>query len=301
MPKQFIPNYKEFYESRWFSPADGTRAARDRASAASRCRSASTCCSTAGTRRSWSASRSARTSGCRSRPARSRRWPGRTCCSTSRPATRRSARAPYRTRPRRRPVGPLHRRLCLRRVRADRVDDRPRLRRPLPDRRERPAAGGVAPRRRRRPMRRDSYWITATSTSSGSRPTAAPRPASTTARGTCRRLSAHVPFALLDRQMPGLKRVVAGTPFVPAEGRRAAPPLRRDLRHPVRRPGQAAGAASGRHAAATSASPAGSIRRWPCWWPSRRATCSAWPPPDPRPDHARLRHDAADADQRPAP
>ena len=24
VPKQYIPNYKEFYESRWFSPAAGT-------------------------------------------------------------------------------------------------------------------------------------------------------------------------------------------------------------------------------------------------------------------------------------
>ena len=30
VPKQFIPNYKEFYESRWFSPAVGNEPARDR-------------------------------------------------------------------------------------------------------------------------------------------------------------------------------------------------------------------------------------------------------------------------------
>ena len=58
-------------------------------------RSESTCSSAARPRRVpvVVASRSARISGCRSRPARSRRRPGRRCCSISRPATRPSARA----------------------------------------------------------------------------------------------------------------------------------------------------------------------------------------------------------------
>ncbi len=44
VPKQYIPNYKEFYESRWFSPAVGTVPPRS-SSAASASPSASICCS----------------------------------------------------------------------------------------------------------------------------------------------------------------------------------------------------------------------------------------------------------------
>ena len=85
VPKQFLPNYKEFYESRWFSPAVGKEPAeidlggrivpfgidllfeaRARAGKAGR--------------GAWSsASRSARTCGCPCPPARSRPWPGRRC------------------------------------------------------------------------------------------------------------------------------------------------------------------------------------------------------------------------------
>ncbi len=86
VPKQFLPNYKEFYESRWFSPAVGKEPAeielggrmvpfgidllfeaRGRAGEA-------------GLKAWLSASRSARTSGCRCPRARSRPWPGRPCC-----------------------------------------------------------------------------------------------------------------------------------------------------------------------------------------------------------------------------
>ena len=79
VPKQFIPNYKEFYESRWFSSADGPRAEGDRLRRPARSRSGSTCCSSAERRTPWSSgSRSARTSGCRSRPARSQAIAGAT-------------------------------------------------------------------------------------------------------------------------------------------------------------------------------------------------------------------------------
>ena len=96
VPKQHLPNYKEFYENRWFRPADGSEPAEidvpggrvpfgiDLLFECQEC---------AHDVRSWWGSRSARTSGCRFRPARSRPWPGRRSCSTSRPATRRSARA----------------------------------------------------------------------------------------------------------------------------------------------------------------------------------------------------------------
>ena len=99
VPKQYLPNYKEFYESRWFSPASGTRAGRDRAGRPARAlRDRSSVRGESREQadrpaRSWWASRSARISGYPSPPARSRRWPGRRSRSTSRPATRRSARA----------------------------------------------------------------------------------------------------------------------------------------------------------------------------------------------------------------
>ena len=82
-----------------------------------------------------------------------RRSPGPTSCSTSRRATRRSARAGYRTEL---VVGQSGR--CIAAYAyascgAVGIDDRPGLRRALPDRRERPAAEAVAPGRRRRPDR----------------------------------------------------------------------------------------------------------------------------------------------------
>ena len=80
---------------------------------------------------------------------------------------------------------------------------------------------------------------------------------------------------------------------------RASPPLRRDLRHPVRRAGQANRAAPAEHAAQSRY-----LRR-----PRFHARASGHghdvrharprPPADPRPDHARLRHDPAHPDQCP--
>ena len=48
VPKQFIPNYKEFYESRWFSSATGKEPKTIVLGGASPSRSASICCSTPG-------------------------------------------------------------------------------------------------------------------------------------------------------------------------------------------------------------------------------------------------------------
>ena len=93
VPKSFIPNYKEFYEGRWFAAAATAAAAKS---------------SLHGTDRpvrhrpplrrarhrglDRSASKSAKTCGYRCRPVRTRRWPGRRCWSTCRRATRSSAR-----------------------------------------------------------------------------------------------------------------------------------------------------------------------------------------------------------------
>ena len=81
------------------------------------------------------------------------------------------------------PVGPIDRGVCDGRQRAIGIDDRRGFRRPLPDRRERPAAGRVAPGRRR-PADPPRLVLRSpgTSTSPSCTPTAGSRPASTTAR-----------------------------------------------------------------------------------------------------------------------
>lgn len=69
VPKCHIPDYAEFYESRWFASGQGRR--RSRSSCAGRvCRSDPTCCSTSAVRGArW---RYARTCGCRPRRRRRR-------------------------------------------------------------------------------------------------------------------------------------------------------------------------------------------------------------------------------------
>ena len=91
-PKSYLPTYREFYERRQL--AAGRRRARrdDPRSAATRSRSAPTCCSRPRTcPASSSTSRSARTCGSRSRRARRPRSPARPCCSTCPAARSRSA------------------------------------------------------------------------------------------------------------------------------------------------------------------------------------------------------------------
>ncbi len=68
-----------------------------------------------------------------------------------------------------------------------------------------------------------------------------------------------------------LLRTIDAHPFVPKERRPAARALRGDFSDAGRRAGQAARThrQTGRR---PSASPAASIRRWPCWWRARRWT-----------------------------
>ena len=142
---------------------------------------------------------------------------------------------------RRQPVGPLPRRLRLRLVRRARIDDRRRLRRPLPDRRERHAAGRVASassatstllvadvdldRLRSDRLRTNSFGDAAARRRHG------------------RELSRASPFDLdaadgAARLRPRRRR----PPVRAARPGAAARTLRGDLPHPGRRPGQAAGA-----------------------------------------------------------
>ncbi len=164
----------------------------------------------------------------------------------------------------RRPVGPLDRRVCDGRLRAVRVDDRRGLRRPLPDRRERPLARRVAPGRRRpadpprllldHPGRR--------------RRQAAIRPPDhdQLRRRHCRSLRPfrRIPFALADDH-GGAEAGRTGHAIRARRRRRAAPSLRRDLRHPVRGARQADRTAPCRARRSTWASPAAWIPRWRSW------------------------------------
>ena len=153
VPKSFLPNYKEFYEARWFAPAANARRSRRSSSAASACRSAPTCCSTAGDVPGFVVGVEI----CEDLwvpvpPSSLQALAGATVLlnlSASNEVDRQGRLPPA---ARRRPVGPLHRRLRLRLVRRRRIDHRPGLRRPLPDRRERHAARRVAalPARRAR-------------------------------------------------------------------------------------------------------------------------------------------------------
>ena len=254
VPKQYIPNYKEFYESRWFSPAAASRAGRDRAGRPARARSGSISCSR---RRSGKADRDRRRRrghrdlrgplGAGAPERALRPWPGRRSCSTSRPATRRSARAgiaptwSWASRAVRSPAyamagcGPSESTTdvvfgghCL-------IAENGRLLA------ESPRVGDG------QPVRRDSYWIT--------------RDVDVAKLRTDRRvmtsfddgLVASRPFRrvafALARDHGGAEARGAGH-AVRAGGRpRAAPPLRRDLRHPVRGTGQADRTAPPRHAA----------------------------------------------------
>ena len=93
VPKSFLPNYREFYENRWFAPGAGVAgldvalAGQDAPFGTDLSSPRPTC------RTSRSMSRSARTSGRRRRLPPAARWPARTCCATCRPRTSSSARA----------------------------------------------------------------------------------------------------------------------------------------------------------------------------------------------------------------
>ena len=149
------------------------------------------------------------------------------------------------------------------------------------------------------PIRRDSYWITrdvdvakllsdrrvSTSFEQGPRFS---RP--------CRRIA----FGLAPA-MSGPQAVCPGHSLRAGGRARTAPPLRRDLRHPVRGAGQAH-----RAAAAPDAAEHRDLRRarLHALALGRRQDVRPSghrPAPDPRTDDARLRHDRADQDQRPGP
>ena len=92
VPKTYLPNYGEFYEARQFNGADTALATSVRLLGSRRAvrrrpdlRGGRPAAAEDRT------SRSARTSGCRSRRRAMRRWPARRCWSTSRPRTSRSA------------------------------------------------------------------------------------------------------------------------------------------------------------------------------------------------------------------
>ncbi|MGC4062326.1 MAG: hypothetical protein QM749_16360 [Aquabacterium sp.] len=79
IPKTHLPNYKEFYDARYFAPACNAVDTSITPRRANGARSAPTCCSTASADYpgSCSGSKSAKTCGCRSRRVRARQSPGR--------------------------------------------------------------------------------------------------------------------------------------------------------------------------------------------------------------------------------
>ncbi len=97
----------------------------------------------------WWASRSARTSGCRCPRARSRPWPERPSCLNLSASNETIGKSRYRTDLVVGQSGRLIAAYAMAGCGPVGIDDRRRFQRPLPDRRERPASGRVAPRRRR--------------------------------------------------------------------------------------------------------------------------------------------------------
>ena len=224
VPKQFLPNYKEFYESRWFSPAVGkepaeielggrTRAVRDRSAV-----------------RGPGAGGEGGPGGvvvgieiCEDLwvpvpPSALQAMAGATVLLNLSASNETIGKSRYRTDLVVGQSGRCDRRLCDGRLRAVRVDDRRGLRRPLPDRRERPACS---------PSRPGS----ATASRSAATRTAITRDVDVARLRTDRRVmtsfddslsfAAAVPprgLRAVAETMEGLKREVPGTPFVPSEG-----------------------------------------------------------------------------------
>ena len=255
VPKQYLPNYKEFYESRWFSPATGNLPAEIELGgrrvpfgidllfeAKSERRPTAEMAAS-----SW-ASRSARTSGCRCLPAALQAMAGATVLLNLSASNETIGKSQYRTDL---VVGQSGRTIaayamagcgpsesttdvvfgghCLIAENGRLLAESPRVGDGQPIRRD---SYCDHPRRRRR---------------QAAQPTAASRPASTTARSLVKPFRP-VPFSLAETH--GGPEARGAGHAVRAGGRtRAAPPLRRDLRHPVRGPGQANRAAPARHAA----------------------------------------------------
>jgi hypothetical protein len=76
-PKTFLPNYREFYERRWFASGAGVKGGVVRLAGREAPFGSDAL--------SWPILKSARTSGCPSRRRARRPWPGPNCCSTFRP------------------------------------------------------------------------------------------------------------------------------------------------------------------------------------------------------------------------
>ena len=130
----------------------------------------------------------------------------------------------------------------------------------------------------------------ATSTSPSSSPTAGRRPASTTAPRYLPAVPAD-PVRPGRATMAGLQAGRAGHAVRARRGARAAPPLRRDLRHPVRGAGQADRAAPGRHAAEHRRLRRARLDAGAAGRRQDLRHAGPRPPADPRADDARLRHD----------
>ena len=218
VPKQFIPNYKEFYESRWFRPADGSEPSEIEFPGGRVPFGIDLLFACEGRRAfpSWWGSRSARISGCRSHPARCRRAPGATILLNLSASNETIGKSQYRTDL---VVGQSGRCIaayayagagpsesttdlvfgghCL-------IAENGRLLA------ESPRVGDG------QPIRRDTYWITQDVDVAK----LAVGPADLDELRARAAVLATVPARRLRArpEMPGLKRFVPGTPFVPAEG-----------------------------------------------------------------------------------
>ena len=295
VPKQYIPNYKEFYESRWFRPADGSEPAEIEFPGGRVPFGIDLLFDVQGARRvlpSWWASRFARTSGCRIPPSSIQAGAGATILLNLSASNETIGKSQYRTDlvvgqsgrciaayayagagPSESTTDLVFSGHCL-------IAENGRLPR------------GVAPGGRRPDdSPRLATGSPRTWTSPSSSRTGGSRPASSRGRGSPGRSGA---FGFeLAPEMPGLKRFVPGTPFVPAGRARAAPPLRRDFRHPVRGAGQADRAASPGHSAEHRRLRRARLHALAARGRQDVRPAGDRPAPGSRSDDARLRHHAA--------
>ena len=185
-------------------------------------------------------------------------------------------------------VGPLHRGLRLRRRGAFGIDDRPGLRRALPDRRERPARSRN--RRRVGDGQADPPRLLLDHAGRGRRQAPGRPPGLDELRAAAQLLPplpAHRLRAVPRARRPEARR--AGHALRPAGRPRAAPPLRGDLRDPVCGAGQANRAAPGRHAAEYRDLRRAGLDALPARLREDVRPAGHRPAADPRADDARLR------------
>ena len=304
VPKQFLPNYKEFYESRWFSPADGPEPAEIELggrTGAVRHRSPVRGHGAAG---NWPGRRGGRDlrGPLGADPAELGPGDGRGDVLLNLSASNETiGKSRYRTDLVVGQSGRCDRGVCLWPARARRNRRPTSSSAAMPDRRERPAAGGVAPGRRR-PARPPRFVLHHPGRRRRQAPVRPPRhrPASTTA-AVARGRSAGLPFALADDD--------GGPEAARARARRSCPREGPELH---RRCAEIFGIQCAGLAKRIEQLPAGHAAqhrhlgraRFHAGAPGRRQDlrhAGPRPPADPRPDDARLRHDAADPDQRAGP